>query len=666
MYEKIESTQNLISLNDRGFVPISFDKRVKWFIGICIGLLTLLTIMKLHLLSVPMWNQLLPDGSDPRRGLIAGQPRQIRMDDYAAGIPFYLSQSFNNLSTENFSIGGEHTPLVFGLPVKHFTLLFKPQLWGFLFLDTERAVSFGFFSIIVFGLISSLFVFLLITKNNFWLSVLGSFWIVFSSGTVWWVYFSTLSFVWSSSLLFVVFFYLIFERKPIFILLQSALLTWLTCCQAFVLYPTFQVPYAYFLLILLIGFLHQSFNKEQFLLYLPLKISAIILTITSIGIIGYLYYTDAKDTISVMANTVYPGKRSETGGTGFIANYFSEYFSWLVNERNLPQHWLNICEVSHYITFAPFIIFSLIGYFVYSRKIDFSLTLIAIYIVFMLIWIEIGFPSWLAKITFMSTSPTRRTQIPFGVANIFFTILYLSKEKSLKKIKGFPQYVLFLFIIFFMAYVTNYHQQTSKDYFKIHQLILPAIFFIVLHILLINRLDLKYKSFFFGIGIVVFLIPNLKAHPLSIGLSPITEHKLFLKIREVAKKEIDKNAVWVVNGSQYISYMLTATGVKNLGGIKIVPNFKVMHILDPTAKRDSVYNRFAHTVYYSYINGTDTTVLSNNFEDAYSVGIDPCSPKLKKLNVKYMIFEKQPQAIEVRCMSLVDQVGTIQIYRRND
>jgi hypothetical protein len=92
-----------------------------------------------------------------------------------------------------------------------------------------------------------------------------------------------------------------------------------------------------------------------------------------------------------------------------------------------------------------------------------------------------------------------------------------------------------------------------------------------------------------------------------------------------------------------------------------------MHVIDPTAKRDTVYNRYAHSIYRPYSNPTDTVVIDNGGSyDGYTVFIDPCSPKLKKLNVRYAIFDKVEQPADVRCMTLLSELGTLKVYRIND
>ena len=130
--------------------------------------------------------------------------------------------------------------------------------------------------------------------------------------------------------------------------------------------------------------------------------------------------------------------------------------------------------------------------------------------------------------------------------------------------------------------------------------------------------------------------------------------------------EADPQARWLVNGSQYITYMVTATGAKQITGVKYIPNRKtIFKVLDPEMKRDSAYNRYAHVTNQSYINGKDSVILVNQFEDGYVIAMDPCSPRMKQLNVKYQVFDHQPQPVEVRCMKSIATLGSLTIYQAN-
>lgn len=651
----------------QAFELIRFDKRVKWFIGICIGLFIVLTLAKINYSSIGMWNTVLPDGSDARRGIISGTPKPIRMDEWAILSPFMLSQAHQGFPLENPAIGGEKVALVGYFPINHFISFFRPDYWGFYLFDIDHGFAWRWNFILCFGLISVMLAFMLLTRNQFWLSVFGAFWLVFSPGLAWWSFFLLTS-IYSGFGMLVASAYLFFANRTRTILVAGGLFFWCFAMFALTLYPPYQVPLGYLLLLLLVGYTWRHFNRELILIKLWLKLATFFVAFLVMGVVFYAYYEDAKSTIDVMSNTVYPGKRSETGGTGFVANWFSEYFSgWLLNDQRFPQSWLNICELSHFITFTPVIVVSTLIYFVYTRKVDPLLAIILAYVLVLLIWIEVGFPAFLAKATLLDMSPTRRTQIPFGIGNVVLAVIYFSYIHAKKfAVRGSIAAVLSVGVVGFMVYAAWLNLEDAKGIYKAHQLFLPTLFFGALNFLLLPVTNFKNKELVIAGALVLFTMPNLKINPVGKGMAPITENALYLKVRELHLQE--PKARWVVLGSQYITYLVTATGVNQLSGVKNQPDFKTMRVLDPTAKRDSAYNRYAHAVYNTYIDPAhpDSVLIQSGFEDGYQVGLDPCSPKLKKLDVRYIIFDRTPQPVEIRCMKQMAKMGNIEIYRTND
>jgi hypothetical protein len=646
------------------FELIRFDKRVKWLLGICAGLFILSTLAKIHPVSVAMWNQLLPDGSQPKRGIVSGEPRQIRMDDYAVSTPWLLSQVNNGLPDQNETIGGEKAAVLVA-PAKHFSQLFKPQNWGFFFLDVERAYAWTYSFFFVFALLGSFFMFSLLTRNNFWLSVFGGFWLVLSSGTQSWVYGPAVM-IGAVGFIFTAIIYLLYSSNRKTILVSAIALAWLLMVYALILYPPYQVPLSYVLLALLVGYFINNLDIKRMVAAWPVKAGAAVLTVVLLAGAFLMFYQDIKPTLDAIMNTVYPGKRSESGGTGFIGNWFSEYFSWQMNDRQFPAKWLNSCELSHYITFAPIVIPAMVFSFWQTRRIDWVLILLSLFVIVGYVWIEIGFPTWLAKLTLWDMSPTRRTQIPFGIANVILTIVYLYfLSTSTVKSKALYTGLGFAGVAAFMIYAAQLNISDSEGFFKWHQVFVPMLFFAGMGILLLPTWEPNYRTGIFCAGITLFLLPNFRLNPVAKGLSPITEHVLYRTVQEIHQR--DPNARWVVNGSQYISYLTTATGVKLLSGVKYIPARNITSVLDPQMKRDSAYNRYAHTVYQSYVDPTkpDSVIMINNFEDGCLVAMDPCSPRFKKLNVKYVIFDKQPQVVEIRCMKEISTLGNIHIYQIN-
>ncbi len=640
---------------------IQFDRRLKWFLGICIGLCLVLTLAKVNYSSITIWNQIIPDGSDPKRGLITGTPHTIRLDEWGILAPVFLSQINQGYPVTNLAIGGQQTPLVMNVPVKHVISLFRPDYWGFFALGPDMGFAFWWNFKFFFTLISLTLFFLVLTKNNFWLSVFGAFWITFSSGMVWWSMFFTFL-IGFGALTFVVFMELLYTKRRLPLIWLGIALAYLSTVYAVNLYPAFQIPMAYVLVALIMGYLIQN-KLTDVLVNLPLKLAALMAVLGLIGVSGYLYYQDAKPTLDTMTQTVYPGQRVNAGGEGFTTNWFSEYYSWLLSDTKLPQPWFNICEASHFVTFVPIVLLGLAFCFVRTRRVDPLLTASVVVLLVLLSYMEFGWPLPLAKATLLSTSTSARVQLVVGVASVVLTILYLNYLASLK----LPVKAVYLFsgiaaAIGLMIYALLVNVTDAAGFFTTSQLIAPTLFFVLVSILLLPDVQFRHRTAAFGGAMVLFLLPNLRVNPIGIGMSPITENVVYKAVREVVQR--DPKARWVVFGSQPLAFMTTATGANQLSGLKNQPDLNAMHVLDPTAKRDSVYNRHARPVYVPYIDGRDSVVINpGGAADTYLVGVDPCSPKLKQLGVKYFLFDHAPQPAEVRCLKQVTSLGSLFIYQ---
>ena len=649
---------------DRPFELIRFDKRVKITLGVFVGLFVLFVLFKWHYISLPVWNTLLPDGGPPNRGLVAGIPKQIRMDDYAVAAPWILSGVNTNFSETNEAMGGLKAALLL-LPVYHPIIVFEPRNWALLVLDTERAYAWMYDMNPLILLVGSFLFFLLISRNQYFLSLAGTLTLLLSSGTVRWSFIPS-GMIGYCCAAFVLAVYLLYERKPLRAVLSALLLIWVVCSYTMILYPPYQVPMAYLFGFMLIGYI---INNQQHLFPLrsiPVKLLALAGALGLAGFILAAYFADVQETLKAVTATVYPGQRSETGGTGFIANAFSEYYSWFFSDQTFPKSWLNICELSHYLTFAPVIIPLAIALFVLNRRVDWMLAGAALYIVLMWLWMEVGFPESIAKATLMSMVPTRRAQIPMGVGSIILVFLYLIaiSRQAIQQVPVWANALAVVGVVVFVLYTAYVNVNDSEGLIKPYQTFIPVVFFILMNGLLIFSIPVRYRTTIFCAGLLLFLFPNIRANPLSKGLSPITENAFYKTVRQLVEQ--DPKARWIVNGSQYITYMVTATGAKQITGVKYIPNQKeIFKVLDPEMKRDSAYNRYAHVTNQSYIDGKDSVIIVNQFEDGYVIAMDPCSPRMKQLNVKYQVFDHQPQPVEVRCMKSVATLGSLTIYQAN-
>jgi hypothetical protein len=648
------------------FELVCFDRKTKMFIGICTFLFVLFVAFKLHNSSIPLWNNNVGDGASDRRGIIIGDPLTVRSDEWLVYSPFILSQEKNHYPVTNEALGNGKIPLVMGLPAKHILSAIKPALWGYYLLDTERGFSWHWnFKIFPFLIVSFLFL-MLFTRNNFMISLFGSCFLFLSSSIQWWSI-NTEEFTFGF-LIVISFLYILYSTKTWLIILNGVIFLLSAYSFAMILYPAYQVPMAYFIVTLLLSFIISRKDFKVIWYNKWAKLSVLGFSMVLLLSLIYLFFEECKDTISIVSNTVYPGKRSVTGGNMQLLTLFRDNFSWFLTQKSYPPQWENICELSSYLVLSPIVVILIMYSYVKTKKINPLFIPLLLFQVVIYVWLFWGFPEFLANLSLFSTSPTKRTYFIFGFANLVFLLLYLGQLKQpVVDLRGNNRKMAISFVIIFgvvlgINYLVN--KKTTDAYFTKSQIFNAAIFFSVLNWLIAYFNERKIFQYLFYAVCLSFVASNLFINPLSKGLSPFFENKVYKTVTEIEAK--DPGAKWLVFGHMTAPNFLKAAGINCFNGVQFAPHLEKLKILDPTLQKKDVYNRYAHIMYFPFIDGKDSVDFTLIQSDFYRVKMDPCSPRLKQLGIKYIMFAYNPTEMEVRSMSFVKETFGFYIYKRND
>jgi hypothetical protein len=648
------------------FELIRFDKKTIAFLSICTALFFLFVGLKLHNSSIPFWNTIAYDGGNLRRGLLSGEPLPIRSDEWLVGSTFFLSQVKKGFPVSNESLGYGKVPLTFGLPTTHLLSMVKPSFWGCYFLDTERAYSW-IWNFRIFPALMSFFLFLMLfTRNNFNLSAFGSAWIFMSSAIQWWSINTELFMFGSLSV--VAFVYILLSDSPKTILFNGLLLVLSAYSFAMILYPAYLVPLSYFFVALLVGFFvqYRKTMPEQLRSKLLWKTGTLLITAGALLYLLYLFFQEVKDTIDVVTKTVYPGQRNEPGGNFEFVRLFTDNFSWFMREGKFPASWENMCELSSFLLLSPIAAVVIVADYIKTRKTEPLLISVLVFQLVIYCWMFIGFPESLAKISLFSTSQPGRAFFILGFSNVVATILFFAHHKSALVKNNIPTKIVSFLALLMVSYAIHYQlNKNAVSFFSSGQVMKATIFFaglnwLVLHFSQHNR----YRMAFFT-ATLLFLLPNLKINPLSQGLAPFFDNKLYKIVSDLNAK--DPNAGWVVFGKyQYANYLKSA-GINCFNGVQFSPPLEKLHVLDPEKQNEDVYNRYAHICFSRMIyDERDSISFTLNQPDLYTINMDPCSPRLKQLGVRYFLFPYKPNPYEVRRMTLlVDSFG-VYIYKSNE
>jgi hypothetical protein len=302
------------------------------------------------------------------------------------------------------------------------------------------------------------------------------------------------------------------------------------------------------------------------------------------------------------------------------------------------------------------------------KKVDPVLIGISLFILIGLVYVTVGFPSLLSRLSLLSMSPASRSLPVLGVGNTILLFCFLGNREidEMEKFTWIEFGVLSVVIFVFIKTICSNISDATDRFFSSEQVTTASV------LITISYLLIRYKSFrFVTVAACLFLlalnISNAAVHPVSSGLSSLLEHPLVEKTKEIYQK--DPAPRWAVFGSQQLeganwANLLKVNGINVFNGVKWIPPLKDMRALDAGA--DSVYNRYAHVDMHTYINNQDTVAFQLLGPDGYAIHMDPCSPRLEKLGVKYFVFTYKPQPVEIRSMTAIDSSSVFFIYKRND
>jgi hypothetical protein len=649
--------------DEASFELIRFDKKAILYIAACLLLYVVFVGLKWHNSSIPIWNEMADDGGDKDRGLIKGTPLSIRSDEWLVTTSFMVAQMESGYPVANENTGYGKSPLLMGLPTNHILSKARPAFWGFYLLDKERAFSWYWnFKVFPF-LIASFLLLMLLTRNNFLLSAFGSVWLLFSSAIQWWSI-NTDLFTYGF-LCVIACIYIVYSTRLLSIAVNGVVLLFASYSFAMVLYPAYQVPLAYFLISLLIGFAlqnrrHLSVVKKK----LIVKAVVLICSLAGFAALMYLFYHEAKDTIEVVTNTIYPGKRNEKGGDFIFSKMFVDNFSWFVNAINFPARWNNICELSSYLMLSPIVAILIVYNYITTKKANALLISVLVFQVVICLWMLVGFPETLAKATAFNTSPSYRSFYVFGFANVVFTLLFLSYYKVPAVKPGLVQKLVVSLVVFVIAYFLNKAlNRQSEQFFTDSQVLNASLVFALLNCAVIFFPDGKLYQYGLAIGCLIFISPNVKINPLSEGLAPYYENAVFNQVAAIHEK--DPKGGWVVFGKFTYANFFKAAGINWFGGVQFAPPLQKLRVLDPERRYDSVYNRYAHIAFSSMAGPNDTLGFVLNQQDYYLIWMDPCSPKFKQLGIRYIVFSNPPEPFEIRCLTHVLSTTGIHVYKND-
>lgn len=614
-------------------VVIRFDRKVLIFLGVLLLLLALGTVFKLHGSSIGMWNRQFPDRA-PDAGILMGTPKRIRIDEWAFITPAIVSQARSRppFSVSNTRWGPARAPLIMNLPVRHWSVFVRPQFWGFFVLDLERAFAF-YWNMKAFLLLGGLFLLLmLLTGNDFGVSLLGTAWVYFSGFTQWW--YSTPAMlpemVGCVALLLVATHYLALSSRR-WVIGASALVFSLCLLDAVLsFYPAFQVPLFYLGIAVLVGSLGPRLAAGAPRRALAFRIVCAVAALSAVaGLLG-LYYRDAKQAIDLIRGTIYPASRTSSGGEVTLAQVFSGLYGLFMSEQNFPRKWFNVCEASNFVLLFPVPALALLWWAWRRRRVTALEWSLIIYLIVVLSWMTVGWPHMVAVASGFGLSQGTRSLLGLGLASIVLCCVFLANSRVELPGGIAPKLVVATSMLALLVVYALEFNHATEGFATSDQLALVTLLTGAAGYALLARKRIAFAA--------CMLVPSIWSYglvnPLAVGLGPIVGTSLYQQVSPVIRR--DPDARWAVYGGYIGADLFKAAGAQVFNGTKFVPPLEDFRVIDPASSADSIYNRYAHISLDAAPDSDVSYTLLHG--DSYVMNVDPKSELWHRVGIRYVVL----------------------------
>lgn len=643
------------------FIVYIYNKPIGYYLykyryAAAITVFVLCVIFEINGSSIGLWKEFLPSSGENINGVLIGKSRMIRTDEWATNTAMTFSQYFNK--PENFSyfsntIRGTSTDcfILYGQPIKNFLMIYRPFQIGYLLFSPERGLAFFWSGRIIALFMITFEMAMVITKKNKNLSVLSAFLITFAPAVQWW--FAINGFVemlfFGQLAIFVIYKY-VRTKNYQYRSLYSVVLS--ICAGGYILtlYPAWMVPFAYVFLALLVWVVIENYKKFKFNFKKDVPIICMCVVIVAVSMIYVL--SKSTDTINLVTETVYPGKRVSLGGSGFGAmwQYISNLF-FAYTDKNIP---LNVCEMSEFFDFFPAGLLISLFVIIKEKKKDSLLISLIIVDILLTAYCTLSFPTFLAKITLLSNSPTTRAYIAVGFINILLLVRSLTLIKT--KINSIVAVILSLIC---SAFVTFFAKHSTGDYLTNIMVIICYIVLFEVFLVIFMSINNNKKKVMAISGIVIILVSGFFVNPIRTGAGEVTYNEFLNRVKEISEND---DGLWIVEGMGLPSNnALILAGARTINSTNVYPALERWNSIDVDKKYENVYNRYAHIRIDISDRKETSFVLSSN--DAFDIQLSV--DDINKLGVKYILTTRDLSIYSNDKVKLnfKESIGNYRIYQ---
>ncbi|HKP13730.1 MAG TPA: hypothetical protein VJZ91_16535, partial [Blastocatellia bacterium] len=335
--------------------------------------------------------------------LFMANARYARWDEFTIATPWALSQFAHRprFPVINTSFGyGQNMLVSPHNPVWHIVTLARPATWGYFLLGRQRGLAW-YWWFQPFACFTALFLVLeILLRGEHRLAAFGAFWFCASAFVVCWSQ-------WPAQVTFFIALgclcaYHVFASDSRRVRLLCAMLLGLSVPGLLMfLYPAFQVSLCYLFLFVFAGLfardkLYRSFRSDWQHRGLCLVIAAVIA-----GGLAASFLIACRPDLKVMSHTVYPGRRISVGGDYSLSMLFKGMYN-MMTIYFTPSVLRNPSEAASFYYFFPAAFLAVACSRRLQKQMGWPGILLMLFLVLMLLYLFVGIPERLARLTLMS------------------------------------------------------------------------------------------------------------------------------------------------------------------------------------------------------------------------------------------------------------------------
>ena len=577
-----------------------------------------------------------PASATAMKELTMAQARWIRWDELMIATPLALSQFAHNppFPVVNKNIGeGQNMLLSQHAPVLHVVSIVRPATWGYFFLGAQRGLAW-YWWFQVFSCFTALYLlFEIILKSHRLLAAFGAFWFCASAYIVCWSLWPTqLTLYGAVSCLAA---YHLLSSSKLKIQIVCAILLGLALAGFVItLYPPWQVPLGYLFASIFVGLF---IRDKLYLSFKPLSLYKVLSIAGALLLAGALvasFMSACWNDLTVMSNTVYPGKRVSLGGDYPFALLFKGMYN-LETIYGAPPALINQSEAASFYYLFPAVLIAIL----LSRKLFKSQGIIGwllvIYIVVIVFFMLIGLPEILAKLSLLSYSPPYRADLALGLASIILCVYVLAriKEMNIAEVRwerlvpwiasGGMVVILLLHGLFLLRRTEGFPSPSKV-------LLLSLLMGFLSYCLLAGKIRI-----FCAVSTILIVATTAFFNPLSTNLDHLYKSELAQQVTRL-NKQSDDRPLWLCYGGVNPGILVTLLGGRSLSGSHWPPQLSQWRAFDTTGVFEPFYNRYAH-VTLVYSKDENKVSFYSGQEDGLQVNISPKNQVVREMGARYVL-----------------------------